>query len=93
MDRHVVVTTDRDRRGVFYGILVSEKDDVVELEQAKMAVYWPKEVKGVLGLAATGPMKGCRITPEIKKIKLNGVTSIMDCSEDAIDAWGEEWWS
>ena len=95
--RHVVVTTDSSRRGVFYGELVSEQMDsetgVVELENAKMAVYWCSDVKGVLGLAATGPLKGCKITPQIQKIKLNGVTAIMDCSDGAVKNWSKDTWN
>ncbi len=93
MKRMVVITTDKDRRGVFFGELLTEKNDIVELANARMAVYWPAEQKGVLGLAATGPVKGCRITPAIPKIKLNGVTSIMDCTDEAIQNWAGEIWN
>ena len=92
-DRMVVVTTGKDRGGVFYGKLVSEKGDVVELQEAKMAVSWSSDIKGVLGLAATGPLDGCRISPAIPKIKLNGVTSIMDCTDAAIENWRKKTWS
>jgi hypothetical protein len=91
--RFVVVTTDKDRRGVFGGTLLSEKGDIVELENAKMAVYWSSNVKGVLGLASTGPLSGCRITPSIPKIKLNGVTAVMDCTEEAVENWGKDIWN
>lgn len=92
MKRMVVVTTDKDRRGVFFGELLTENKDVVELKNAKMAVYWSSNVNGVLGLAATGPKKGCRITPAVLKLKVNGVTSIIDCSDEAVKAWGEKRW-
>jgi hypothetical protein len=90
--RFVVVTTDKDRRGVFGGTLLTEKGDVVELLHAKMAVYWSTNVRGVLGLAKTGPLKGCRISPAIPRIKLTGVTAIMDCTEEAVKNWGENIW-
>lgn len=91
--RIVVVTTDSSRRGVFCGELLTEQGDVVELANAKMAVYWSSNVKGVVGLASTGPLKGCRISPAIPKIKLNGVTSIMDCSDEAVANWEKDTWS
>ena len=90
--RIVVVTTDKDRRGVFCGELISENEDVVELKNARMAVYWSQETKGVLGLASTGPQKGSRITPPVPSIKLNGVTSIIDCTKDAIKKWEDQIW-
>ncbi len=90
--RYVVVTTDSTRRGVFFGELVKQQNDVVILENAKMAVYWSANVKGVLGLAATGPLPGCRITPAVQKLEINGITAIMDCSPDAVESWHKEWW-
>jgi len=90
--RIVLVTTNRDRRGVFCGELVSEKTNVVELKDARMAVYWSKKVKGVLGLASIGPQEGSRITPKVPRIKLNGVTSITDCTKEAIKNWEKELW-
>ena len=91
--RIVVVTTDSSRRGVFCGELLTEENDVVELKNAKMAVYWSANVKGVLGLAVTGPLGGCRITPAVNKIKVNGVTSIIDCTNEAVENWSKEQWS
>jgi len=91
--RMVVVTTDKDRRGVFCGEFVSESDDVVELKNAHMAVYWSQETKGVLGLASIGPQKGSKITPPVPKIKLNGVTSVIDCTEEAVKKWKDQPWN
>jgi hypothetical protein len=91
--RIVVVTTDKDRRGVFCGDLVSEEEGVVVLKSARMAVYWSTETKGVLGLASIGPQKGSRITPVVPKIKLNGVTSVIDCTKEAVKKWGAGIWS
>ena len=91
--RMVVVTTDKDKRGVFYGNLVSEKKDVVELTDARMCIYWSTETHGVTGLAGIGPQKGSRISPIIPKIKLSGVTAIMDCSDKAVEQWKEDLWN
>ena len=89
----VLVTTDKDKRGVFFGELVSEEGATVVLKDAKMAVYWSQNVKGVLGLAATGPLEGCRISPAVPQIKLTGVTSVTNCTDEAISNWGKETWS
>lgn len=93
MKRMVVVTTDKDRRGVFFGEFVEKKKDVVVLKNAQMAIYWSSDTKGVLGLASIGPQKGSRISPIIPKIEVNGVTAVMDCTTKAIKQWKEIKWS
>jgi hypothetical protein len=92
--RMVVVTTDSTKRGVFFGELLSEnsKADVVKLKNAQMAVYWSSATKSVLGLASIGPQKGSRISPVIPAITLNGVTSIMDASKEAVEKWKMQPW-
>jgi len=90
----VVITTDKDRRGVFFGELVSYDADkqYAILKDAQMAIYWSAETKGVLGLASHGPQKGSRISPIIPRIELNGVTSKMDVSNNAIKQWRAKLW-
>ena len=92
--KHVVVTTDESRRGVFSGQLeTNDGAGNVILLNARMCIYWSRETRGVLGLAATGPAKGSRVSPAVPRIVLNGVTSIMDMTEQAIQAWEEEPWN
>ena len=90
--RFVVITTDSSRRGVFGGNFISQDGDTVTLKNAKMCVYWSIATKGVLGLAATGPKKGSKLTPKIPKLEVNGVTAVMDCTKEAIEQWGKEMW-
>jgi len=90
--RLVVVTTDKDRRGVFFGELVSEDESTAILKDAQMAVYWSAETRGVLGLASIGPQKGSRITPIVPRIRLNGVTAVMDTTQEAAEKWREQPW-
>jgi len=90
--RMVVVTTDSTRRGVFFGELQSHKNDIVVLKNAQMAIYWSAATKGVLGLASIGPQVGSKISPIVPEIKLNGVTAIMDASQEAIDKWAKQMW-
>jgi hypothetical protein len=90
----VVVTTNKDCRGVFFGQLNSYDADkqYVVLQDARMAIYWSAETKGVLGLAAIGPQQGSRISPCIPKIELNGVTAVMDVSSNAVKQWEKNIW-
>ena len=91
---YVVITTDRDKRGVFGGYLKSrENNNIVVLEDARMAVYWSAETHGVLGLASIGPQKGSRITPPVPQITLYGVTSISVATPDAQKQWELGLWN
>jgi len=59
----------------------------------RMAVYWTAAVGGVVGLAASGPSKGCRIGPAAPAITLRDVTAVMEASPTAAAAWETELWS
>jgi len=90
--RNVVVTTDKDRRGVFGGELLPSKNGKTVLRNARMAVYWSSDVHGVLGLAANGPSHTCRITPMVPRIEFDGVSAVMDMTDEAVEAWAKEPW-
>ena len=91
--RPVVVTTEH--RGVFFGFMngSTESDKVVALTDAQMCVYWSADVRGVLGLAATGPSGSCRITPAVPKLTVQDVTAVMDATDEAVKAWAQRPWS
>lgn len=91
----VLITTNKDLRGVFFGYINpddSEKD-TMRVENVQMCVYWSQNVCGVLGLAATGPLKGCRVTPPAKAGVIKGVTLVAECSKEAVKAWKSTPWS
>ena len=79
-------------RGVFFGYGVSSDEKTITLKKAQMCVYWSADVKGVLGLASTGPSGSCRIGPAVPSITLQNVTAITECSEEAEKAWHEQPW-
>lgn len=90
--RFVVVTTVH--RGVFGGYMNgTSKGKTTELTDAQMCVYWSSDVKGVLGLAAFGPSKSCRVTPAVPHIRLEDVTAVMDASAEAEAAWRQRPWA
>lgn len=92
-DKFVLVTTEQ--KGVFAGFLKEhdkEKETCI-LASAKMCIYWSNDVKGVLGLANMGPSNGCKITPVVKEIYLNKITSITICTEEAKKNWDKEIWA
>lgn len=90
----VLITTDSSKRGVFMGLINPEDADkeTLEAEELRMAVYWSADVRGVIGLAATGPTKDCKITKATKKATLKGVTAVFEITKEALDAWRKEPW-
>jgi hypothetical protein len=99
-DRFVVVTTDSTRRGVFGGVLLEYDKDkgTAVLLQAQMAVSWSRETRGVLGLAAAGPVPGgypiaTRIGPPVPRLEIDGVTAVIDATDEARAEWVKQPWS
>ena len=94
MKQAVVITTDIDRRGVFFGYLENHNaaQGIAVLSQARMAVYYSPTTKGVLGLAANGPDDKCRIGPAVSRLEVNGVTSVADASPEAVERWEAQPW-
>jgi hypothetical protein len=87
----LVVTTEH--RGVFFGYGIPTTDNTIRLEQAQMCVYWSADCRGIVGLAAKGPTKGCRISPAAPAITLQKVTSVMEVSKEAEEKWKQQPWS
>ena len=89
--QYVLVTTAH--RGVFAGLLVEDGGDVVGLAQARNCIYWPRETKGFLGLATTGPSSEARVGPAVEALVLRSVTAVARCSDEARKAWEAAPWS
>ena len=91
-EKGLIVTTLH--KGVFFGYATKPKamPKEITLKHARMCIYWSNNVHGVLGLAATGPLTGCKTSPAVPEIKLSDVTSIMECSKDAVTAWELKIW-
>lgn len=83
-ERAVVVTTEH--RGVFFGYAADTGGDTIRLRAARNCIYWPAENKGFMGLAATGPKSGARVGPAAD-IELRKITSVIECSPEAVKAW------
>lgn len=90
----VLITTDNTKRGVFMGFIDPKDADkeTLEAEEVRMAVYWSTDVRGVVGLAAKGPTKSCKISAAAKRAVLKGVTATLEISEAALAAWRKEPW-
>lgn len=89
MTRPVLVTTAH--RGVFFGYSDNTDGDTITLERCRNCIYWSADVKGFLGLAATGPTDNCRIGPAAT-VKLRNITSVTEVSQDAAERWEAAPW-
>lgn len=89
-ERAVMVTTAH--RGVFFGYADSTDGETITLRRARLCVYWSADVKGFMGLAATGPSRTCRIGPPAD-ITLRAITAVVEVTSSAAKAWEEQPWS
>jgi hypothetical protein len=90
----VVVTTEH--KGVFFGFLAPGADPAaktVQITDAQMCVYWNSDVQGVVGLAATGPTRGSKVSRPAPRITLQAVTAVIDATPEAVSAWRGRPWS
>lgn len=86
----VLVTTAH--RGVFFGYARDVTGETIALTKARLCVYWSRDVKGFMGLAATGPSVGCRIGPAAD-ITLRNITAVVTVTPEAVAAWERAPWS
>jgi hypothetical protein len=91
-DTPVVVTTEF--RGVFFGYLAEDKAPAsITLKDARNCVFWDASLRGVLGLAATGPGPKCRIGPKVPSVTLWKISGLFTCTGEAAKAWEAGPWS
>jgi hypothetical protein len=85
----VVVVTQGN--AIFCGWTTEPDSEVVKLRAARQAVYYSADTHGLLGLAANGPGKDSRIGPPAN-ITVRNITHVIECSPQAVKAWGEAEW-
>jgi hypothetical protein len=88
-ERAVLVTTAH--RGVFFGFASDTSGDTIHLSRARLCVYWSADVRGFMGLAATGPSSGCRIGPPAD-IEVRAVTSVVEVTPEAVKRFDGAAW-
>lgn len=88
-ERPVVVTTAH--RGVFFGYATDTDGEQIVLKRSRLCVYWTAEVRGFMGLAANGPIPGCRIGPSAD-ITIRNITAVLEVTPDAEKRWVEAKW-
>ncbi len=88
-ERAVLVTTAH--RGVFFGYASKTDGETIALKRARLCVFWSRDVKGFMGLAANGPSALCRIGPPAD-ITLRSITAVAEVTPDAVKAWEAAPW-
>ncbi len=88
-ERPVVVTTAH--RGVFFGYASEIDGETIALKRARLCVYWTADLRGFMGLAASGPSQGCKVGPAAD-ITLRAITSVVECSPEAVEKWESAPW-
>jgi len=88
-ERAVVVTTAH--RGVFFGYATNTDGETISLKRARLCVYWSPDVKGFMGLAATGPSAQCKVGPAAD-ITVRSITAVMEVSPEAVAKWESAPW-
>ena len=88
----VVVTTEF--KGVFFGYVVADNSPAnIVLAHARMCVSWSSQVRGVVGLAVSGPVNGSKVTAAVPKVTLQKVTAVFVCTPEASAAWEKAPWN
>jgi hypothetical protein len=77
---------------IFCGWTSDYDGDVVNLRDARQAVYFSSDTHGLLGLATNGPAKGSRVGPAAN-IQCRRVVNIIECSVAAQKVWSEAKWA
>lgn len=88
-EKAVLVTTAH--KGVFFGYATDIEGDIISLRAARCCLYWPREQKGFIGLAATGPVAGARVGPAAD-LELRSITAVAACTPEAVKAWEAAPW-
>ena len=88
-ERAVLVTTQH--RGVFFGYATDTEGNTIKLRASRLCVYWSKDVRGFMGLAASGPSTSCRIGPPAD-IELRNITAVAEVTPEAVAKWEAAPW-
>ncbi len=89
-ERAVLVTTAH--RGVFFGYADDTSGEVITLKRARNCFYWSADLRGFLGLAASGPNAGCKIGPAVESLEVRAITSVAAVTPEAAAKWEAAKW-
>lgn len=72
---------------VLVGAAETDDGDEIVLRDCRMVVYWSQDVKGMPGLCANGPTKGCRVSPAADLMRIPKAGNVRFCARMTDKAW------
>lgn len=93
--KYVLLSTDENKRGVFFGVLEQYDNDKKQavLSDCRMIVKWSSETKGFNSIAHHGVKSDSRVTFAAPSHFLDGVSSIALATDEAIKSVTASPWS
>lgn len=92
-DKQVPLIVTTKHKGVFFGYGTPSDAETIRIERVRMVVYWSSDVRGIVGLASTGPSNGCKIGLQAPAITLRDVTAVIEVSPEAAKKFEEAPWT
>ena len=85
---------DVDLSGAVPGdaLVIDTDGETITLARARLCLYWSRDVKGFMGLAANGPSTKCRIGPAAD-ITLRAITAVLEVTPEAVTKWEAAPWA
>jgi hypothetical protein len=79
-------------KGVFFGYTDEEPSpEKMTLKNVRMCVRW-RNLRGVLGLAETGPVDGCLVSVPAPEATIYQITAVVAVTDEAVKAWEAAPW-
>ena len=89
--KYVVVATTSRPWSIVAGTMISRTGGTVRLKDARMIVYYGVGTRGLLGIAARGPVDG-RVASAVEEAVVRKVEHVLLCSDTARKAIEAEPW-
>ena len=87
MKPYIITTGATAGRCVLFGYSDEEPEigDEFRLERARMVIYWPSAVGGLLGLAGDGPKGGLRLSGTVTATRFHPVREVIEVEHDVAE--------
>lgn len=93
---HTPIIVSSDQRFLVFGYTLDELDKKpLRMFHTRLILWWSSDVRGLWGLAASGPSDGCRVTVPAVYTIIHDPQLVVECSTAAAAAfergpWGSD---